>query len=99
MKWFAVILWISPAFAHDYWANGQPVPAWVKSSCCGPEDAHLLREDQVHALSDGIHIDGLTTVVPYARVLPSQDGQIWGFWNENLGKQAPIYCFFYEGAI
>ena len=32
-----------PAAAHDVWADGSPVPAWVKSSCCGPAAHHACR--------------------------------------------------------
>lgn len=86
------------AHAHSLWANGAAVPAWVRSSCCGPNDAHLLEESQVHAGADGFHIDGLKTVVPYDKVLPSQDGRIWGFWDPSRGPDAPVYCFFYGGS-
>ena len=36
------------AQAHDAWRNGDPIPAWVKSSCCGSSEAHLLSEEEVH---------------------------------------------------
>ena len=35
-------LFASAAHAHDRWDNGEPVPAWVKTECCGPRDAHHL---------------------------------------------------------
>lgn len=89
----------APARGHQQWANGEPVPAWVKSSCCGPDDAHLLRADRVHLRADGVHIDGINTVVPYERVLPSPDGRIWGFWNPAVGVDAPVYCLFFSGSI
>jgi hypothetical protein len=62
-----------PSSAHDYWKNGQPVPAWVKSSCCGPEDVHELcpvgargapapagcdPDNRYWEEEDGIHIAG-----------------------------------------
>jgi hypothetical protein len=34
------------AHAHDHWVNGEPVPAWVKTVCCGLKDAHHLRPDR-----------------------------------------------------
>lgn len=81
---------------HDQLANGEPVPAWVKLSCCGPNDAHHLRPDQVHPLSDGWHIDGYRGApVAYNDTLPSQDGEYWGFWVDlGDGSQTRIYCFF-----
>ena len=42
---------LSPTYAHDYWADGKAVPNWVKASCCGPDDVHHLRPDQVHKVS------------------------------------------------
>jgi len=84
----------APAFAHDYWANGEPVPPWVKSSCCGPQDVHHLRASAVHIMPDGYHIDGLNTVIPVGRALPSPDGSYWAFWNP-VGEPEPvIFCFF-----
>ena len=83
-----------PAQAHDYWANGVPVPAWVKDACCGQADSHLLSLDAVSLQDDGWHIQGMNTVVPPDHVLPSQDGQFWGFWIEANGPDASIYCFF-----
>jgi hypothetical protein len=45
-------------------------------------------------MSDGYHIDGLKTVVPIARALPSPDGTYWGFWNPALEPNPTVYCFF-----
>lgn len=83
------------AEAHSFWANGEPVPAWVVSSCCGPADAHHIAALAVHIMADGYHIDGLKTVIPMSRALPSQDGQIWGFWNAGNEPEPVVFCFFY----
>jgi hypothetical protein len=32
----ATLTLAAPASAHDYWADGKPIPNWVKASCCGP---------------------------------------------------------------
>lgn len=48
----------SPAAAHNEWANGKPVPDWVKAACCGPADAHPLRPDQVQDEGDFCVVDG-----------------------------------------
>lgn len=82
-----------PSAAHDQWANGEPIPPWVKSACCGPSDAHHLREDQVHVAADGYHVDGLSVVIPFAKALPSPDGSYWGFWNPAT-SDPKVYCFF-----
>ena len=85
----------SAASAHDQWSNGMPIPAWVKSSCCGPEDVHHLSAAQVHAMADGWHVEGYRQVVSYGRELPSQDGDYWIFYkNFPDGTQTPAYCFF-----
>jgi hypothetical protein len=84
--------------AHDQWADGNPVPAWVKASCCGPEDVHHLVSDQVHAMKDGWHVEGYPDVLPYGKELPSQDGDYWIFyrvWEYGGKKQySMVYCFF-----
>ena len=85
---------LQEASAHDQWADGSAIPAWVKSSCCGPADAHLLSPSDVSLQDDGWHIKGLGTIVRSERVLPSQDGQIWGFWNDADGPNAMVWCFF-----
>ena len=84
----------APAQAHDFWTNGDPVPAWVKAACCGPSDVHHLRASAVHIKSDGYHIDGIETVVPINDALPSPDGTYWGFWNPNGEPNPTIFCFF-----
>jgi len=82
-----------PASGHDLWANGMPVPSWIKTACCGPSEAHRLVASQVHALPDGYHVDGLSTVIPYSRVQPSPDGEFWGFWN-SYALNPVVFCFF-----
>ena len=66
-----VALGTQSASAHEKWANGEDVPAWVKRSCCGPDDVHHLTADQVHAMADGWHIAGYPYVVQYGRETPS----------------------------
>ena len=34
------------------------IPDWIKSSCCGPQDAHKLKPDQVYDLVDYYRVDG-----------------------------------------
>ena len=98
-----------PASAHDYWADGKKVPDWVKSSCCGPADAHLLRPDQVHDMGDYYLIDGYRDKISKKQTLPSQDGQYWAFYADypaskscspeggcysTPASQSGVYCFF-----
>ena len=82
------------ALAHDFWANGEPVPPWVKAQGCGPRDVHHLRAGAVHILADGYHIDGLKTVIPPGQALPSIDGRCWAFWNPVSEPNPVIFCFF-----
>jgi hypothetical protein len=93
-----------PACAHDQWANGAPVPDWVKASCCGPADAHHLTSDQVHRDGDYYRVDGFLRPIPIAVALPSQDGDYWIFYRDKdgapgingggSGGQSGVYCFF-----
>ena len=85
----------SNALAHDQWADGGPVPAWVKQQCCGVSDAHHLRPAQVHVTAAGYRIDGYREVIPQKTLLPSQDGDWWVFYRDYPnGTQSQVYCFF-----
>ena len=91
----AALALAASASAHDVWANGDPVPPWVKKSCCGPEDVHHLTPSQVHPMADGWHVDGYGDVLPYGKELPSQDGEYWIFYRTlSNGQQSMVYCFF-----
>lgn len=81
--------------AHDYWGNGKPVPDWVKKSCCGPADAHLLKPGQVHETDDEwivtvpeekepiVIVKMMGKRTPNDAILPSQDGDYWLFYNSS----------------
>lgn len=85
----------APARAHDVWADGSAVPAWIKDACCGPEDVHRLGPDQVHRVDGGYRIDGYPYVIPESRLLPSQDGNWWAFYRgSDGGELSSVYCFF-----
>ena len=86
------ILSCVPAVAHDQWADGSPIPDWVKASCCGPADAHKLTPEQVHHLDNGNwKVDGLQTEITSKQTIPSQDGNYWVFYRDPAGS---VYCFF-----
>ena len=105
MTKFGIILtlllaWATPASPHDQWTNGEPVPGWIKAACCGPADAHHLTPDQVHEVEGGFKIDGFPDVIPYDKVLPSQDGDAWAFYKTYPdGTVGTLYCFFYSTSI
>jgi len=90
------VLSAAQALAHDQWANGKAVPDWVKSACCGPADAHHLRPDQVALNANGDYlVDGYREPLPAKIALPSQDGEYWIFYRENLdGSRSAVFCFF-----
>ena len=100
----AILALAAPASAHDYWADGKPIPNWVKALCCGPADAHHLRPDQVHRVSDDYYeVDGYHGnggKIPVSQALPSQDGDYWIFCRDDAANlsgsrgQSGIYCFF-----
>ena len=83
---------VFPAHAHDKWADGTAVPAWVKASCCGPNDAHM--DPRLGRTETGYRVDDLLNVVPFDRVLPSQDGHVWAFYNPDSGPGALVFCLF-----
>lgn len=93
----AVVLFssIAPASSHQQWANGDPVPAWVREACCGVSDAHHMRADQVHVVQGGYRIDGYRQIVPEAKMEPSPDGEYWIFYRDlPSGDQSSVYCLF-----
>ena len=91
---FFAALSVSTAQAHDAWQNGDPVPPWVKSACCGPEDVHHLTEDQIHITPQGYKIDGYPEIIPLERALPSPDGTPWVFYRQVGSYFSPVYCLF-----
>lgn len=99
MKFILALLGVvsaaAPSAAHDRWADGSPGPAWVKQSCCGPDDAHLLTMDMVHRVGSSWKIDGYPNLIPDADILPSQDGRPWIFYKETApGVFTDAYCVF-----
>jgi hypothetical protein len=90
----AIIVTCGAARAHDQWVDGTRVPIWVKTYCCGPEEAHLLDIGQVHRVAGGYRIDGLDRIVVPEHVYPSQDGQVWAFYNRGFGPNALVRCLF-----
>jgi hypothetical protein len=87
------------AQAHDKWADGSTVPAWVKSKCCGERDVHHLQPEQVHKVDGGYLVDGHDGVIPLSQTDPSQDGDYWIFgstvWSGNgPPKIGDVRCFF-----
>ena len=87
-----------PATGHDKWANGEQVPAWVASACCGQAEAHVLGPQEYWIDSHGFHVVGIDQVVPLDKVLPSQDGKVWAFYNV-MSRNAVVHCVFYSGSI
>lgn len=89
------IFCVEAAFAHDEWHNGDPVPDWVKSTCCGLADAHRVTDAQIHTRADGWHVDGYNAAIPYGSELPTQDDSNWIFYRDYPdGTQSRVYCFF-----
>ena len=91
---FTSLLFATAAHAHDTWANGDPVPGWVKRSCCGPTDAHRLDPSQVSEDDQGyvVESEGKTFRVPREKALPSQDAHYWIFYSNATSPL--VYCLF-----
>jgi hypothetical protein len=83
------------AHAHDRWDNGESVPAWVKTECCGPKDAHHLRPDQVRRNAAGGYVlEIYPDPIPAHIALPSQDGDYWLFFYNDYDFYGGVRCFF-----
>jgi hypothetical protein len=91
----------SPMRAHDLWADGSTIPAWVSNYCCGVADAHRLTLKQIHQVEGGWRVDGYAHIIPDDRVLPSEDGDVWLFYRlYQDGYQSTPFCFFIpQGSI
>ena len=86
---------VQAARAHDLWADGGPVPGWVKAQCCGPSDAHHLTAGQVHVTPHGYRLDGCSRAIAQDKLLPSPDGSWWVFYRDcDDGSQSTVHCFF-----
>jgi hypothetical protein len=91
--WLALSL--TDAHAHEHWNNGEQVPAWVKTACCGPNDVHHLRPEQIRRNAAGDYVvDIYPWAIPAHMALPSQDGDYWLFFYEDFGVYGRIRCFF-----
>lgn len=94
-----IVVSATMSLAHDKWANGDSVPGWIKSACCGQADAHVLGSNEYSIDNAGFHVKGINMSFPLDKVLPSQDGKVWAFYPPGVGWNAQIYCVFYSGAI
>ncbi len=95
----ALLMETAPARAHDTWADGSPVPAWVTRACCGPSDVHHLTPDQVHRVPDGYRIEGYPKIIYDFQTSPSQDGDYWAFYGTTRDSEGQplfttVFCFF-----
>ncbi len=97
LLYFAIIVcaafWAWDAWAHELWQNGDPIPAWVKSSCCGPADAHNLPDSDVFVSRAGYLVAGRAQPIPFDKVTPSPDGTYWIFYTGDINT-ATIFCMF-----
>lgn len=92
--------------AHNLQCNGTKVPDWVKESCCGVSDYHLLNYDQIRDAGDyyevTVHDAALdkdrVLKVAHDKALPSPDGCAAIFFPNGVADPA-IYCFFFNPGI
>jgi hypothetical protein len=94
------------ASAHDKGCDGNPVPAGIKSDCCGKADEHQLKPEHIHRGPDGEYIvsfEDYRFVIPADEALPSNDHCSHIFfenvWVTTGGNQIrfpgkpDVYCF------
>jgi len=91
----------APAVAHDQWADGSPIPAWVSKYCCGAADAHRLKVSQIYRVEGGWRAEGHDYLIREHEVLPSLDEHVWLFYSIlGDGSQSHAICFFLpQGSI
>ena len=90
-----------PVIAHERWADGSPIPAWVNKYCCSVADAHQLTVSQIYRVEGGWRAAGYNHLIPDDHVLPSQDEHVWLFYRTlDGGYQSTPFCFFVpQGSI
>jgi len=77
------------------WANGQPIPEWVKNLCCNGNEAHMLDESAVSQDAQGhYHVQGYNNVPRDDHVFASMDGHVWMFVSIFGAPNAAIWCLF-----
>lgn len=75
------------------------IPDWIQKSCCGPQDVHKLRADQIYNQGDYYVVDGYHERIPKTlagkpndKIMASQDGDYWIFYADNAaGWQGGMY--------
>lgn len=92
---FLVFLMIAGGMvqAHELWKNGDPIPAWVKTQCCGPADAHNLPDTDVTVTAQGYLVAGRRTPIPFSQAQPSPDQTFWIFYPGD-DPNGTVWCFF-----
>jgi hypothetical protein len=91
-----LVLGTYEALAHDRWANNDPVPDWVKASCCGKTEAHeVSSEDVHHNANEGYYTfdNGYQGKVNDKQAIPSEDGHYWIFYSCPY-ENCAVRCFF-----
>jgi hypothetical protein len=76
----ALMMGAPVARAHDAWADGSPVPEWVKNKCCGENEAHHIAPGDISEDAEGYHVRGYKWPIPRDKALPSLDGEYWLFY-------------------
>jgi hypothetical protein len=91
----ALLCALSPSrvVAHDFWPDGSIVQDWIKAQCCGINEAHRYRDDQVHPTGTGNYwIEGVGLVTQKPSPTPINDGYWYLFFP--AGEPTMIRCFF-----
>jgi hypothetical protein len=85
-----LLLVTTSASAHDQWANGNPIPDWVKHACC-VENYQTIDERRLHRVMGpdvvtqewkllGYRVDGFYNLVSVDHRFDSEDGLTWIFY-------------------
>jgi hypothetical protein len=97
----AAVLLLAPAFGHDSWISRGGHRNAAGEWCCGDGDCGMKVAGEIHASSDGYHVDAVFAVpgtiqkavheiVPYSQAQPSPDGQFWRCKRPDGSRR----CFF-----
>lgn len=105
LVFIALLLVISPAFAHDAWISKGGLKNPAGEWCCGEGDCGVLVSGRPVALPGGWHVVAtfrvtlangtsfdvrVDEVVPYSETQPSPDGMFWRCHRPDKTRR----CFF-----
>lgn len=86
-----MLLFFSPAYAHDFWINHSGYKSPIDGShCCGHNDCFMLEPTDMQSTPAGWLIRSSGETIPYSEAMTSEDGEFWRCKRADGSRR----CFF-----